>query len=657
MHSLIRIACVTNRVFPLQPGASLDAALQGIRAARENAPDLIVLPALSLSGASLGSFAGNAALLDQIRAGLDRLCIETADFDGFVIAGLVIDDWGRPAPVCAVLRGGQLIGFVPSACGAALPFGGAYSQQVLPAGSVFSVGKCRFTVLSCPPDELLLHTAALRDTGCDLVVCPACAPVYAGYISDTRRALRQLTKTLGCAAALCNGGTGESTSPLFYQGFAGIYECGEELRFAAHRHAEHTGWGDSACADIDTDIIAATKRSGAFVPPLAHADAGAQKHGILRRIPQNPFLACPNRDAYVGELFALQTAALAGRLRNTGMKRLVLGISGGLDSTLALLVAARAVDELGLPRGCILAVTMPGFGTTGRTYHNAVALMEALGCDMAEVSIKDACLVHFRDIGQSAETHDVTYENAQARERTQVLLDLANRVNGLVVGTGDLSEEALGWCTFGGDHLAGYNVNVCLTKNMIRAVVKYAADNGLPAAAGDGAQDAPAPDSAALGLKRPQSNLPPTSMTGRSPRQYLPGIAAILNDILDTPVSPELLPAKDGQITQRTEDILGAYDLHDFFTYYLVRYRFGPAKLFRYACVAFGAQLKPAEVKERLLLFLRRFVAAQFKRSCAPDAAAITEVNLLPSCFSIPADASARALLAEAEQLPILEDS
>ena len=656
MHSLIRVSCVSNRVRPLQPEASLGYLLEGVAAARKSEPDLIVLPAFAFTGSCCGSLYGNRALLEGTRAALDELRLATANFPGYVVAGLVIDDWNRPAPVCAVLRGGELLGLTPAAGESALAFEGGYSSQVLPAGTVFAVGNCRFTVFSCPPEELLLHTAELAATGCDLVVCPTAQPVCAGSTGETRRVFRQLTKTLGCAAALCNGGTGDSTSARLFQGFVGLYECGEELCFIAHKNAERDSWGDFLCADIDTDIIAACKRGGAYVAPYARAQDNAGKRGIQRRISANPFLCQTNRDAYLGELFAMQVCALTGRLTNTGIKRMVLGVSGGLDSTLALLVAARAADDLGLPRSAILAVTMPGFGTSGRTYHNAVELMERLDCDMAEISVKDSCLLHFKDIGHDPEVHDVTYENAQARERTQILFDLANRVGGLVLGTGDLSEEALGWCTFGGDHLAGYNVNVCLTKNMIRAVVKYVAGGGVLQEPGVG-QPLSGPDARELGLKRPKSQLPPASMTGKAPELGGAGVAAVLADILATPVSPELLPAKNGKIAQKTEEILGTYDVHDFFLYYFVKYHFAPTKLFRYACVAFGAQVPPAQIKELLLVFLRRFFAAQFKRSCAPDAAAITEVNLLPEHFTMPSDASAAAFLAQAEQISLSEST
>ncbi len=595
----------------MRPDTCLDYICSAIDEVRESSPDIIVLPSFALTSASCGSLFHNITLLDSAKTALDELRMVTADLPCFVIVGLVIDDWNKPAPVCAVLHKGELIGFVPAEKSVTMKFDGEYSDKVLPAGTVFSVGGCRFTVLSYTPDKLTLKTADILASGCDLVLCPSCAPIYAGYISDVRRAVRLISKSLGCAIALCNGGTGDTSCPYLFGGFAGIYECGDEIRFAAHKNADPETCADIVTADIDIDIIGAQKLGGVYVKPYYSIDIEETKKGILRRIPQNPFLNYPNRDAYISELFALQVASLMSRIQNSGIQRVVLGVSGGLDSTLALLVAARAMACLELPAENILAVTMPGFGTTDRTYQNALGLMELLGCECREISIKDACLQHFKDIGHDPDTHDVTYENAQARERTQVLFDLANQVGALVLGTGDLSEEALGWCTFGGDHLAGFNVNVCLTKSMIRAAVKYVADSDL--------------------------------FEGKE-------ISRILRDILDTPVSPELLPANNsGEIVQKTEDILGKYDLHDFFTFYFVKYGFRPIKLYRYACVAFGTQLSPDEIKEKLVLFIKRFFGAQFKRSCAPDAAAITETNLLGVNFYMPSDASCAAMLEELE--------
>ena len=288
---------------------------------------------------------------------------------------------------------------------------------------------------------------------------------------------------------------------------------------------------------------------------LSTVGAQGGKRGLLRPVRPDPYLPedPAAADAYLDELFSMQTASLAARLQNTGLSRMVVGVSGGLDSTLALLVSAAAADALDLPRENVVAVTMPGFGTSDRTYFNALSLIEHLGATGRDISIKAAVLQHFEDIGHDPAKKNTTYENAQARERAQILLDLANAVGGLVVGTGDLSEEALGWSTFAGDHISNYNVNVCITKTMIRRMVDYIARAEL---LGDAAE--------------------------------------VLRDILDTPVSPELLPPDAaGNIQQKTEDILGPYALHDFFLYYLVKYGFRPSKLYYYACVAFSGRWTP----------------------------------------------------------------
>jgi NAD+ synthase (glutamine-hydrolysing) len=321
------------------------------------------------------------------------------------------------------------------------------------------------------------------------------------------------------------------------------------------------------------------------------------------------------RDESCGEIFSIQVGGIAKRWQHTQSEHLIIGISGGLDSTLALLVCVKTADKLGYDRKRIIGVTMPGFGTTDRTYNNAVDLMKALGISIREINIKEACLLHFRDIGHDPEVHDVTYENVQARERTQILMDLANKHNGLVVGTGDLSESALGWSTYNGDHMSMYGVNAGVPKTLVRHLVRYEADIA--------ATDA---------------------------------LRTVLLDILDTPVSPELLPAKDGEIAQKTEDLVGPYELHDFYLYQVLRFGFGPAKIFRLAKAAFAGRPEyPDSVLYKWLRnFYWRFFAQQFKRSCLPDGPKVGSVTLSPrGDWRMPSDACAALWLAELEQLQI----
>lgn len=311
------------------------------------------------------------------------------------------------------------------------------------------------------------------------------------------------------------------------------------------------------------------------------------------------------------EILAIQAMGLKKRLEHTGCRRAVAGISGGLDSTLALLVTARAFDLLGLPRERILAVTMPGFGTTDRTYENAVHLIQRLGTDLREISICDAVNVHFRDIQQSPNTHDITYENSQARERTQILMDIANKYNGMVIGTGDMSELALGWATYNGDHMSMYGVNASVPKTLVRHLVRYYADTCEDTALKD-----------------------------------------VLLDVLDTPVSPELLPPDHGTISQKTEDLVGPYELHDFFMYQILRFGFEPGKVMRLAKIAFAGRYDERTILKWLKTFYRRFFSQQFKRSCLPDGPKVGTVAVSPrGDLRMPSDASAQLWMDEISRI------
>jgi NAD+ synthase (glutamine-hydrolysing) len=339
---------------------------------------------------------------------------------------------------------------------------------------------------------------------------------------------------------------------------------------------------------------------------------------LARPLAQNPFVPQDKtqRAKNCREIFAIQATGLAKRLRHTGVKTVTIGISGGLDSTLALLVAIRAFDKLALPRAGIIAITMPGFGTTDRTYGNALAMMNALGVTTREIPIRQAVLQHFADIGHNPDTHDVTYENAQARERTQILMDVANKSGGFVVGTGDLSELALGWLTFNGDHMSMYHVNAGVPKTLVRYMVEWCADE-----------------------------------------EFTGDVAEVLRDIAATPITPELLPLKDGQLQQKTEDTVGPYILHDFFLYYAVRYGFAPRKVFYLARLAFaplpsngeafgggagdGQTFEPEVIAKWLNVFYSRFFSQQFKRNAMPDGPKVGSVALSPrGDWRMPSDAS-----------------
>ena len=311
------------------------------------------------------------------------------------------------------------------------------------------------------------------------------------------------------------------------------------------------------------------------------------------------------------EILNIQAVGLKKRLEHTHCQNAVVGISGGLDSTLALLVTVRAFDMLGMDRKKIMAVTMPCFGTTDRTYNNACQLVNDLGADLHEVNIKDAVTLHFKDINQDLNNHDVTFENGQARERTQVLMDLANQRGGMVIGTGDLSELALGWATYNGDHMSMYGVNASIPKTLVRHLVQYYAD----------------------------------TLAEES-------LKAVLLDILDTPVSPELIPPKEGEITQKTEDLVGPYELHDFFLYYMIRFGFAPSKIYRLACKAFDGEYTSDTILKWMKNFYHRFFTQQFKRSCVPDGPKVGSVALSPrGDWRMPSDASAHIWKTDLENL------
>lgn len=602
MNSIIRLTTAINKVNCANPADCLEESRALLADQSMGDSDITVFPRLSLCSPSCGSLFKDTLLLEQNALALGGMQGATTDRQGYVIVGLAMDDSGKAVSAMAVINQGELIGLIPTLDNPAPLASGGYSQYLLPIDTVFACGELRFCILSCALPGLAMRVVEIARTGCDLILVPAYTPAMAGLEDETTALLASLSRSLGIAIAVINGGVGDTSFPYVYRGFASIFECGTELAYM------QAGYESASCTvDIDLDIIRALKRSTACATPFHSIVPGGNKPGLLRAVERNPFLPLYSRAEYLTDLFELQVRSLVARMENIGISKLVLGVSGGLDSTAALLVSTAAADALGLPRENIIAVTLPGFGTSDQTYYNALHLMEKLGVTRRDISIRQAVQQHFEDIGHTGEK-DTVYENAQARERTQVLLDIANGVGGIVVGSGDLSEEALGFCTFGGDQLASYNVNVCITKTVLRELVWHVAHNGL-----------------------------------------VEGVTETVDSILDTPVSPELLPPENGEITQKTEEILGPYELHDFFAYYFIRYRMRPSKLYFYACAAFGNDLSPDFIREKLALFIKRFCANQFKRSCAPDSASITEVNLNGVSFAMPSDLDPSYLLRDLE--------
>jgi NAD+ synthase (glutamine-hydrolysing) len=446
------------------------------------------------------------------------------------------------------------------------------------------------------------------------VIVNGCAGVEAVGAAERRRALVEVQSgRLNAAYIMAGSGIDESTTDMVFGAHCVISENGSVIS-ESKRFSNGIIYGT-----IDVEKLSSERLRNTTFGPIENDDyerVDFSLDGIdevqIPRLDPSPFVPSEDQDRSerCEEIFTIQAMGLRKRMKAAGSKKAVVGISGGLDSTLALLVTARAFDMLGLPREDIYAVTMPCFGTTDRTYNNACSMSRAVGARLLEVNIKASVRQHFVDIGHDEDDHNVTYENAQARERTQVLMDIANDVNGMVIGTGDLSELALGWATYNGDHMSMYGVNGDVPKTLVRHLVRYYADTCEDKA-----------------------------------------LAGALYDVLDTPVSPELLPPKDGVIAQKTEDLVGPYELHDFFLYYMLRYSFAPGKIFALACRAFEGQYDEETVLKWLRLFCRRFFTQQFKRSCLPDGPKVGSVGLSPRTgWRMPSDAAASAWLREVDE-------
>ena len=453
--------------------------------------------------------------------------------------------------------------------------------------------------------------------GANVIVNLSASNEVTGKSSYRRDLVVGQSARLVCGYIYASAGDGESTQDVVYSGHNLIAENGHLLA-----EAEPFA-GVGIASELDIDRLCAERRRMSTFCAEKNPDAAdytmvefsleQRDTELTRYVDPRPFVPADygDRERRCNEILTIQAMGLKKRIEHTHCEHPVVGISGGLDSALALLVMARAFDLLGRDRKDLVAITMPGFGTTDRTYENACQMVRSLGATLMEIPIADAVNQHFRDIGQDPVVHDVTYENCQARERTQILMDVANRLNGMVIGTGDLSELALGWATYNGDHMSMYAVNSSVPKTLVRHLVRYYADT-----CGDEA------------------------------------LAKVLYDVLDTPVSPELLPPEDGQISQKTEDLVGPYELHDFFLYYVLRFGFPPAKIYRLAKKAFAGEYEDETIRKWLKVFYRRFFAQQFKRSCLPDGPKVGTVAVSPrGDLRMPSDAAARIWVEEVEKL------
>ena len=597
---------------------------------------LVVFPELCLTGYTCGDLFLQRTLLDGALAALDTVRRETAELNAAVVVGLPLVQQGKLFNVAAVLCGGKIEGVVPKQfipnysefyearhfiSGAGVPFQtiSLLGQDTLFAGGEPLVFQCadmpEFTLGVEICEDLWVAdppSTRLAQAGATVIVNLSASDEIIGKASYRRDLVRQQSARLLCAYLYADAGFGESTQDLVFAGHDLIAENGALL-------AESRLFDRGVIyADIDVQRLThERRRMNTFVteqnPMVAALPVRPGENDLTeRRFPRTPFVPASKalRDERCEEILSLQATGLATRLRHTHAKTAVVGLSGGLDSTLALIVLVHAFDMLGLDRKGILAVTMPCFGTTARTKGNAEKLADAYGVTLETVDIKAAVDQHFSDIGQSKDDLSVTFENGQARMRTLVLMNLANKTGGMVVGTGDLSELALGWATYNGDHMSMYGVNASIPKTLVRYLVAYEADRTM----GE--------------------------------------LSDVLYDVLDTPVSPELLPPKDGEISQKTEDLVGPYELHDFFLYYMLRFGYPPRKIYRIARKTFAGAYDDATIKKWLVTFIRRFFTQQFKRSCLPDGPKVGTVTLSPrGDWRMPSDACAALWLSEAESL------
>lgn len=640
----IRIACVTPEVRVADCIHNGNEIIKAMKEASENGAKIVVFPELCITGYTCGDLFEQETLLQGALDALALIMKQTSYLSTIGIVGLPISFKGKLYNCAAVFYEGELLGLVPKinipnhsefyeqryftsgvvSCARDEENNWHYSSKIPYGGCVFGalttftcddMPEFSFGVEICE-DVWVADTPSVKmaQSGATIIINLSCSDEIIGKAEYRRTILKAKSGSLLCAYAYADAGMGESTQDMVFAGHNLILENGTCL-------AESELFKNGIIyADVDVKRLdAERRRSTTFVSFKKETyynksfSMEIEETKLQRKIEPMPFV--PSGDYELAKrcetILTLQATGLATRLRHIGCKTAVVGLSGGLDSTLALIVMVHAFDMLNLDRSGIITVTMPCFGTTDRTYQNACKLAESYGAKLIEVPIQKSVRQHFEDIGHDESNHDVTYENSQARERTQVLMDLANKMNGIVIGTGDLSELALGWATYNGDHMSMYAVNASIPKTLVRYLVRYESSHV-------------------------DKNL-----------------SMILLDILDTPVSPELLPPeKDGTIAQKTEDLVGPYELHDFFLYYVLRFGFSPKKIYRMAMIAFKGEYDKETILKWLRTFYRRFFSQQFKRSCLPDSPKVGSVTLSPrGDWRMPSDACSTLWLAELDSI------
>lgn len=632
-HGFVKTAAITPKIRVADTVYNGQIIMDSMEEASKAGAKLVVFPELCITGYTCGDLFWQNKLIVAAKEELMKIAAKSRELDGIFFVGLPYDINGKIYNMAAAVSGGEVIGMVPKTY---IPNYNEFYEaryftsgqnlctvEYLPDGTEVEVDtdlifRCedmpqlKIAVEICedlwtPNPPSIGHAMA----GANVIVNLSASDENTGKSQYRRELVSGQSARLLCGYIYASAGDGESTQDVVYSGHNIIAENGkilaESKRFT----------NEPVYMEIDVNRLESERRRmSTFVTEDVYTEIGfslkLEDVELLRYIDSAPFVPSSkaDRDMRCDEILMIQAMGLKKRLEHTGCQSAVIGISGGLDSTLALLVTVRAFDLLGMDHSRIASVTMPGFGTTDRTYDNAVNLIKCLGAEFIEVDIKNAVNVHFEDIGQDPSVHDVTYENGQARERTQILMDLANKKNGMVIGTGDLSELALGWATYNGDHMSMYAVNASVPKTLVRHLVKYYADT-----CGDEL------------------------------------LEKTLLDVLDTPVSPELLPPEEGQISQKTEDLVGPYELHDFFLYYMLRCGYEPLKIYRLAKIAFEGKYDDDFIMKWLRTFYRRFFAQQFKRSCLPDGPKVGSVAVSPrGDLRMPSDACGRIWLDELEQ-------
>lgn len=601
---------------------------------------ILTFPEMCITGYTCGDLFAQQLLLEQAEMALIQILNSTHQLDIISILGMPVVVNSTVINAAVVIQKGKILGVVPKTylpnykefyeqrwftsalqvsensvrlCGQIVPMGNNLLFET--AETTFGIEICEDLWATVPPSSSL----ALQ--GAEIIFNLSADDEGIGKHNYLCSLISQQSARCISGYVFSSSGFGESTTDVVFAGNGLIYENGYLLARSERFCLEE----QLIINEIDVECIRAERRvNTTFAANKANCPGkeairistefvNSKDLNLTRTFNPHPFVPQGSElNSRCEEIFSIQIAGLAQRLLHTGAKTAVIGISGGLDSTLALLVCVKTFDKLGLSRKDILGITMPGFGTTDRTYHNAIDLMNSLGVSIREISIREACIQHFKDIGHDLNIHDVTYENSQARERTQILMDIANQTWGMVIGTGDLSELALGWATYNGDHMSMYGVNAGIPKTLVKHLVQWVAENGMDEAS-----------------------------------------KATLLDIVDTPISPELIPAdENGEIKQKTEDLVGPYELHDFFLYYFLRFGFRPSKIYFLAQTAFSGVYDDETIKKWLQTFFRRFFNQQFKRSCLPDGPKVGSISISPrGDWRMPSDASSAAWLKEIAEL------